>query len=659
MKTIDIKYCAQDLKFEEAAYKKFELYESQLKEYFLTQPDGSEIFEDLKLRICEMLQSKMKVSGVPITEADVADIKNSIGEVNELEDFETGTAEDEPMFTETIKDKKLYRSQNEKVVGGVCGGLGNYFSIDPLAFRILFVLVTLISKGVGLLAYIIMWVVLKPKFLPENLSKRLYRNPSDKIIAGVCGGLASFFKTEAWIVRIIFLSPIILNVGMEGFLGFDFTFFNGSAIGFVIIAYIVLWITTKEKETPMEELLSRGEDININTMTEEKVRINSAPSANSSINTMLRIIAFILIGIIIIPLFFTLVGLSVGSFFMLPLTSAVLYSPLLKWLGALTFLFFILLPLVAFIVWGLRRMTGAKGPNNMLRMSFGGLWALGLASAITLAALLLGEMNTKSYVETKTIIPVIGDTLYVNELEDDFSNSGIVHSTSFIKNFYEEENGEQYSRIVSYKKRVSPNDSFYVKTKIVALGKARTGAAQNAKIASYRTEFRDNQLYLARHLSIPSNQPFRFQHAEVTVYVPKGKMAILEKEFNGLHFGNNVIRYGSDDDWDWEDMSDEERREVKKDIDEAMDDVSEAINEIGDGLKEAADEIDNVDVTIKDDEKQAEARIRQAEKRTNENIKQAEKRTKAKIELEKQKLRLRKEQLKLEKLEREMQATQE
>jgi phage shock protein PspC (stress-responsive transcriptional regulator) len=267
MNILDIKYCTQDLRFEEEAYKNFETYEQELKTYFLEQPDGYEIFEDLKLRICEMLQSKMKISGNAISTEDIEDIKKSIGHVKQLEEDIEGEemVEQEPQVT--YRDKKLYRSENEKFIGGVCGGLGNYFSIDPLAFRLLFVLVALFSKGIGVIVYAVFWIALQPKVLPVNLTKRLYRNGADKVIAGVCGGLASFFKTEAWIIRVIFLSPLILNVS-SGMFNFGFNVFNGSAMGFSIIAYIILWITTKESETATEELLARGEDININSISE-------------------------------------------------------------------------------------------------------------------------------------------------------------------------------------------------------------------------------------------------------------------------------------------------------------------------------------------------------------------------------------------------------
>ncbi|HSD64960.1 MAG TPA: PspC domain-containing protein [Ignavibacteriaceae bacterium] len=55
-------------------------------------------------------------------------------------------------------NKKLYRSYKDKMLGGVAGGLAEYFSIDPTLVRIIFV-VSLFVGGAGILAYIILWIV--------------------------------------------------------------------------------------------------------------------------------------------------------------------------------------------------------------------------------------------------------------------------------------------------------------------------------------------------------------------------------------------------------------------------------------------------------------------------------------------------------------------
>lgn len=54
--------------------------------------------------------------------------------------------------------KRLYRSGREKMLGGVCGGLGEYFDVDPTIIRLAAV-VALFGAGIGFLAYIIAWIV--------------------------------------------------------------------------------------------------------------------------------------------------------------------------------------------------------------------------------------------------------------------------------------------------------------------------------------------------------------------------------------------------------------------------------------------------------------------------------------------------------------------
>ena len=56
-------------------------------------------------------------------------------------------------------EKKLYRSTTNKIFGGVCGGLGEYFEIDPVLVRVLTVIVAL-ATGFGLLAYIVAWIII-------------------------------------------------------------------------------------------------------------------------------------------------------------------------------------------------------------------------------------------------------------------------------------------------------------------------------------------------------------------------------------------------------------------------------------------------------------------------------------------------------------------
>ena len=63
----------------------------------------------------------------------------------------------------TEQTHKLYRSRDDRMIGGVCGGLGDFFGMDPTLIRLLFVLLTLFG-GSGILVYIFMWLI-----VPEEL----------------------------------------------------------------------------------------------------------------------------------------------------------------------------------------------------------------------------------------------------------------------------------------------------------------------------------------------------------------------------------------------------------------------------------------------------------------------------------------------------------
>ncbi|MCX6711898.1 MAG: PspC domain-containing protein [Candidatus Woesearchaeota archaeon] len=58
--------------------------------------------------------------------------------------------------------KRLYRSGKEKILGGVCGGIAEYFNIDPIIVRLLWIL-SIFLWGLGIIFYIIAWII-----IPKN-----------------------------------------------------------------------------------------------------------------------------------------------------------------------------------------------------------------------------------------------------------------------------------------------------------------------------------------------------------------------------------------------------------------------------------------------------------------------------------------------------------
>jgi phage shock protein PspC (stress-responsive transcriptional regulator) len=56
--------------------------------------------------------------------------------------------------------RRLYRSSKDRWVAGVCGGLGEYFGIDPVLVRVLWVILSLASLGIGVIGYLLLWIIM-------------------------------------------------------------------------------------------------------------------------------------------------------------------------------------------------------------------------------------------------------------------------------------------------------------------------------------------------------------------------------------------------------------------------------------------------------------------------------------------------------------------
>jgi phage shock protein C len=59
--------------------------------------------------------------------------------------------------------KRLYRSEKDKVIAGICGGIAEYFNIDPVLVRIIAVVLLFISFGALFVGYLIAWIIVPKK----------------------------------------------------------------------------------------------------------------------------------------------------------------------------------------------------------------------------------------------------------------------------------------------------------------------------------------------------------------------------------------------------------------------------------------------------------------------------------------------------------------
>ena len=213
-KNITINLCGRLFQIDEDAYELLQQYIESLRQSFGHEAGGEEIVNDIEARIAELFD-ELKANGTEaITIDHVKDIVTRIGKPEEL-----AGEEDE--------------AQNDHKEEG-----HRYDSFQTAA------------QGI------------RDKFRARTAGKRLYRNPNDKMVAGVLSGIATYTGTDATWWRIGFL---LLVLGSNFFLApilhlFHLGFYFHVNLAFVLF-YIVLAIVLPKAETPRQVLEMEGKDV--------------------------------------------------------------------------------------------------------------------------------------------------------------------------------------------------------------------------------------------------------------------------------------------------------------------------------------------------------------------------------------------------------------
>lgn len=126
--------------------------------------------------------------------------------------------------------RRLTRSRANGTIAGVCAGLADYFGVDVVLVRLLFVILSIAGAIIGgVIVYVAAWVIMpegSDQAAPAPDRRVLRRSTTDRWVAGVCGGMAEYFDVDATAVRLVW---VILSV------------FVGAVIGGVI-AYALAWL---------------------------------------------------------------------------------------------------------------------------------------------------------------------------------------------------------------------------------------------------------------------------------------------------------------------------------------------------------------------------------------------------------------------------------
>ncbi len=557
-KILQINYQNRTLQIEESAYQAFQTYESELKTFFLKEEEGAETFADLQNRMAEILEQKNALSTIVMK-----DIDELIATIGRPADFdENYTAETTQEKKAPVEEKrKLFRNKKDKVIAGVCSGIANYFAIDPIAVRLIFALfsictiITLFEFPIGIVAYILFWIFLKPKQLEINVTQKLFRNPKDKVLGGVCSGLAHFFNTETWLVRLLFAAPFIIEVlTNHNNIFVHHNIISTSIYSFTFICYATLWFIVPLAKSPTDYMLLKREPINIATIQNSTAMSKVLQTSKSGLNAFLKVVAYIILATIVILAIPTLFGILTACFFSYNVLDIILFSTFNKVLGILSICCFIGLPVLGLIIWGIRKIGGYKSPHIGLRIAFSTAWILGFISIFILGFNLMKEMNTYANVVERMPVNMTSDTLFIQSFNPNLEiNENVVFNWNPMNHLMErkEKTNEIHAVQLSYEQ--SEDSVFVVKIEKSAFANDKMNANQLATSLGYEIRLDGNQLKLASAVSVPNNIPYHFQHVKVTVFVPKNKTLViaknLKKELNtSIHIDNHNFNINVDDD---------------------------------------------------------------------------------------------------------------
>jgi phage shock protein PspC (stress-responsive transcriptional regulator) len=588
---ININFHGRVVPIEVTAFDTLKAYTESLGRYFANEEGRDEIINDIESRIAELFQERIKAGATCITDSDVEAIIKSIGRPEDFEEADGGTsstdskaADTNSSYTEQQKatsgtPRRLYRDENNKVLGGVCSGIANYFGMDPVIIRIIFV-VLLFAGGIGFLPYIIFWIAV-PSSATKVIGgsrKKFFRDPDDKIIAGVCSGIGNYFGINAWIPRVLFLLPFISIAFRWGHWGFyDFpSFLNFSVSPGSLIIYIILWLVIPEAATTAEKLEMKGEKVDMNsiknsvmeemksvgqrvekfgeeakTFATDKSKVmgsemgrvakRTGTSLGDIIAFIAKAFAYFIVGVVGLSLIAALFGISIAAIGFFPLKDYLLTD---GWQNAFawgTLLFFIAVPVIGIITWIIRRIAKVKGNSKMVRWTFASLWVVGWISATCLLASISRDFKSFSRQNSQEVY-LTNPGVNKLELTTNMPNQRGYSRWTRFEPFEGLSDGDTvFVQNVQVLIEKSTSDSFSVTMEKYANGNTRDYADTAARMIQYSAMQKDSILLLDKGIPITQKDKFRNQHIVLRVFVPVGKKIKVNRN---IGWGNEVSFHG-------------------------------------------------------------------------------------------------------------------
>lgn len=466
---------------DEDAYEKLHRYLDRLNLHFANTEGKDEIIADIEQRIAEMLTQKLGDHRV-VTLAHIEEVVSALGEPV---DFEDGTTE-EPILRGRRYRRRLYRDPDDKVLGGVAGGMGSYFNTDPLWFRIAFIVLTIFG-GSGILVYLILWLI-----IPEarTAAERLEMRGEEINI----NNIERTIKEE--------MADIRRRFG-------DWKQEGG-----------------RKKKDEARRVISSGGQI-LGTLLLVAFRLVAG-----LVGLALFAVVFMLIFSLVVP------GISLHGFPMLygiSVHEALMVatgSPGTAWMVLTAVLVILLLPLFGLLWAGIRLLFNIRKGSRWAGRAFSAIWGLAILFLVVASVITVNDFSTKGHLDDSIVtLPISSDTLTI----------GMVPITSPDLFLLDDRASEFMSMYITRTRegilmagkpvirfKQSHDENTMVSTTRHARGSSHRVATERASALEHTIKT-DSTLIDINHLfTLPHNAHYRDQGLVVTIYLPEGRVFLLD-----------------------------------------------------------------------------------------------------------------------------------
>ena len=487
-KTININLGGTLFRIDEEAYRMLRDYLKSIDLKFRNTPGGSETIEDIESRIAEIFTSHNGLAGV-ITKEHVEAMISVLGKP---EDFGQSDYEGAPYQAPYSQRQKMVRSSDDRIIGGVCGGIGAYLETEPVWFRILFVVFALMF-GFGLFVYLALWVAL-PSASTGNEKKGTYDFKS---------GSSAFYGDSG--------NQTYTTASRAG----DAVNEVFRAIGKVF--YIIIRIF----------LIILGVSL--------------------VLTGFLFLLTFIMVFIFKFPGSFSTDAAGIHLSYLPDFLNYIVSPEMVPWIKTLIVLT-VSIPLLAIIYGGIRLIFWFRARDGFLWLTGFILWVL---SAAALSIILFDEGI--SYAETakstsQNYFTAVPDTIFVlsdRKLSDlNYDNEISIPDEEY--NIYISDESKQLYLKTYLNISPSEDHSARLDVKKRSAGRSKSEAKDKAENLIYNFNITADTLFLDEYCMVPPGRKWSFDEVTLNLYAPEGTVIYMDKTIESQYLQRDVDDFVTD-----------------------------------------------------------------------------------------------------------------